>query len=112
MTPLSKLTCTVLLLTSAAASNAETVKLLCKAPVEGRPTLVRVLTIDFDKKQVDGIAAAFTADEIKWTTPDNYGGSNHVVNRLAGTYQTWPASGMSPSLPPLFSCEKAAAPKF
>jgi hypothetical protein len=93
-------------------AQAESFKLVCKATVDGKPSFVAVLAIDTDRRTVNGYSATFTPDEIKWHTRDSYGGSVHTLNRLAGTYQSWPESGVSPSIPPLFSCEKAAAPRF
>jgi hypothetical protein len=106
----------VVVLLSCASASAETVRLLCRASTNGRPSLVRVVQIDFDAKKVDGVPAQIGSAEIKWNTRDEYAGTQsinvHTLNRLAGTLQTWPESGVLPSIPPLFTCERAPAPKF
>lgn len=99
-------------LVGAHAAYAEPVTLLCRASFEGRPTYVRVVRVDFGVRTVDGIPAQFDQDTIKWRATDKHGTWVSTLNRLAGTLQTWPDTGISASPPPLFSCEKAPPPKF
>jgi hypothetical protein len=71
-----------------------------------------VLKVDYEHNTVNGYQAAFTASEIKWKTPSQGIPLDHILNRLAGTYEAFQVGVMYPLPPPVYRCEKAPAPKF
>ncbi len=93
------------------------VTLLCRATVQGQP-FSKVLVIDFKKKLVDATPAAVSENFITWDTVevDTYAKRAIVykneLNRLSGTYRSWPTNIVVTGVGPVYVCEKAPAPKF
>jgi hypothetical protein len=102
------------LLVLAGSVQAQTVDLLCRAKIEGRPALVEVIRLDYAQRTVNGYRARFSDTEITWTTlSKEYGQTwrnEHTLNRLAGTYRS--VTRGTYGVPPLYSCEKAPPAKF
>lgn len=99
-----------------AGAQAQTVDLLCRAEVNGRPALVQVFHIDYAHKTVNDMTAVFERDEINWVTITGVAQGqvqyvDHTLNRVAGTYRS-AQRAFALGMPPLYACEKAPAPKF
>lgn len=75
-----------------------------------------VVSVDFDKRMVDGGPAVFTDHQIRWDRARMRNGKvefeQHSINRLSGSYVWFTKGVFYPGPPPLFTCEKAPAAKF
>jgi hypothetical protein len=102
------------LLVLAASAQAQTVDLLCRAKIDGRPALVEVIRLDYAQKTANGYRAKFTDTEISWATVSTEHGqtwrNEHTLNRVAGTYRA--VTRATYGVPPLYSCEEAPPAKF
>lgn len=125
MNPMYAITGAGLLLVTASVSaqpaaepkSGLSVTLLCRATVQGQP-FSKVLVIDFKKRLVDATPAAVSENLITWETVevDTYANKAIVykneLNRLSGTYRSWPTNIIVTGVGPVYVCEKAPAPKF
>ena len=87
-----------------------TVALLCKMSRHAQ-LLTQTLSVDYDKQQVNGVPAIFTASMIAWTVDNGPKREHHELNRITGIYYFWTENETSADPMPTFSCEKAP-PKF
>lgn len=82
-----------------------TAALLCKMTRHGQTT-TETLSVDYDKKLVNGTPADFSASMITWTARNGSDNERHELNRLTGTYNYWTESKTSAEPMPTFVCSK------
>lgn len=82
------------------------VTLLCKMSQHAQ-VLTQTLSIDYDKKLVDGISANFTPSTISWTVENGSKTEHHELNRVTGSYYSWGDNDTSTAPLPAFMCEIA-----
>jgi hypothetical protein len=80
--------------------------LLCKMSRNSQIT-TETLSLDYDKKLVNGIPAAFSESMITWTVQNGSESQRHELNRLTGTYNYWTEGKTSSEPMPTFVCIKA-----
>jgi hypothetical protein len=99
------------------ANSSAPTTLLCKAVVDGQQLAANLL-IDYARKTVNGVDAAFSQTMITWATEYERASrimlEKHELNRLAGTYRSL-SEGLGLSytkVRPTYHCERAGPPKF
>lgn len=80
--------------------------LLCKMSRHAQIT-TETLSIDYDKKLVNGVPSDFSASMITWTVHNSAGSERHELNRLTGTYNYWTEGKTSTEPMQTFVCAKA-----
>jgi hypothetical protein len=82
------------------------VGLLCQMSRRGL-TSTETLSIDYDKKLVNGTPATFTDSTITWTLRNGSQNEHYELNRLTGTYNYWTDGRNTDEPMPTFVCVKA-----
>jgi phospholipase C len=82
------------------------VTLLCKMSRHSQ-VLTQTLSVDYDKKLVNGISANFTPSMISWNVENGSKSEHHELNRVTGYYYSWGDSDASTEPMPAFTCEIA-----
>jgi hypothetical protein len=80
--------------------------LLCKMSNHGQ-VLSQTLSIDYDKKLVNGISANFTPSIISWTLANGSRTEHYELNRITGSYYSWTDNETSTDPKLAFTCEIA-----
>ena len=80
--------------------------LLCKMSNHAQ-VLTQTLSLDYDKKLVNGISANFTPSTISWNIEDGSKTVHYELNRVTGDYYSWGDSNTSTEPMPAFTCELA-----
>ncbi|PCR93238.1 hypothetical protein CP336_27370 [Pseudomonas fluorescens] len=102
---------------SAAAPTSGPLVLLCEAVIGGQ-RFTKTIHLDIASKAANGLAAAFTEDEVKWTSgvPNPVTGNptleHHTLNRLNGDYRYYDDGVVYASTPPTYHCLKAPTAQF
>jgi hypothetical protein len=104
---------TAMLMTLSSTAFAEddepptgSVGLLCQMSRHGL-TSTETLSIDYDKKLVNGTPATFSDSMIIWTVRNGSENEHHELNRLTGTYNYWTDGRNAADPMPTFVCVKA-----
>ena len=82
------------------------VALLCKMSNHSQ-LLTQTLSLDYDKKLVNGIAANFTPSVITWNVENGSRTEHYELNRVTGDYYSWGDNETSTDPKLAFTCEIA-----
>lgn len=102
---------------SAAAPNSGPLVLLCEAVIGGQ-RLTKTIHLDIASKAANGLAAAVTEDEVRWTSSvqNSVTGKSalehHTLSRLNGDYRSYEEGVLYSRTPPTYSCSKAPIAQF
>ena len=102
---------------SAATPTSGPLVLLCEAVIGGQ-RFTKTIHLDIASKAANGLAAAVTEDEVKWTSgvQSPVTGKptleHHTLNRLNGDYRYYDDGVVYASTPPTYHCSKAPTAQF
>ncbi|MCU1751613.1 hypothetical protein [Pseudomonas sp. 6D_7.1_Bac1] len=102
---------------SAAAPTTGPLDLLCEAEIYGQ-RFTTTIHLDIALKAANGLAAAVTEDEVKWTSgvQNPVTGKptleHHTLNRLNGDYRYYDDGVVYGSAPATYHCSKAPTAQF
>ena len=102
---------------SAAAPTSGPLVLLCEAVINGQ-RFTKTIQLDIASKAANGLAAAVTEDEVKWTSgvqnpvTGKPALEHHTLNRLNGDYRYYDDGVVYASAPPTYHCSKAPTAQF
>lgn len=91
--------------------------LLCEAVIDGQ-RLTKTIHLDIASKAANGLAAAVTEDEVKWTSSvqNSVTGKpaleQHTLSRLNGDYRSYEVGVLYGRTPPTYQCSKAPIAQF
>lgn len=103
--------------TSAAAPTSGPLVLLCEAVIDGQ-RFTQTIHLDIASKAANGLAAAVTEDEVKWTSgvQNPVTGKptleHHTLNRLNGDYRFYEDGVLYSRAPPTYHCSNAPTAQF
>ena len=102
---------------SAATPTSEPLVLLCEAVIGGQ-RFTKTIHLDIASKAANGLAAAVTEDEVKWTSgvQSPVTGKptleHHTLSRLNGDYRFYEDGVLYSRAPPTYHCSKAPTAQF
>ena len=102
---------------SAAVPTSGPLVLLCEAVIDGQ-RFTQTIHLDIASKAANGLVAAVTEDEVKWTSgvQNPVTGKptleHHTLSRLNGDYRFYEDGVLYSRAPPTYHCSKAPTAQF